>query len=99
MKKVVRNKVIKLLDNEIIYSISDSKWVSHTQVVPKKSRVTVITNEKNELIPARNITGWRICIDYRKLNSITRKYHFPLSFMNQILEGVAGHEFYCFLDD
>ena len=55
MKKVVRNKVIKLLDNEIIYSISDSKWVSHTQVVPKKSRVTVITNEKNELIPTRTI--------------------------------------------
>ena len=44
------NEVIKLLDNGIIYSISDSKWVSPTQVVPKKSGVTVITNEKNELI-------------------------------------------------
>jgi len=58
----------------------------------------VITNEKNELIPTRSITGWRMCIDYRKLISITRKDHFPLSFMDQILERVAGHQFYCFLD-
>jgi len=98
MKEVVKNKVIKLLDNGIIYSISDSKWVSPTQVIPKKSGVTVIINEKNELIPTRTITGWRMCIDYRKLNSITRKDHFPLPFMDQILERVAGHEFYCFLD-
>ncbi|XP_024441588.2 uncharacterized protein LOC112324170 [Populus trichocarpa] len=62
------------------------------------SGVTVITNEKNELIPTRTITGWRMCIDYRKLNSMTRKDHFPLPFMDQILERVAGHEFYCFLD-
>jgi len=98
MKEVVKNKVIKLLDNGIIYPISDSKWVSPTQVVPKKSGVTVITNEKNELIPTRTITGWRMCIDYRKLNSMTKKDHFPLPFMDQILERVAGHEFYCFLD-
>jgi len=98
MKEVVKNKVIKLLDNRIIYPISDSKWVSPTQVVFKKSGVTVITNEKNELIPTRTITDWRICIDYRKLNSMTRKDHFPLPFMDQILERVASHEFYCFLD-
>jgi len=58
----------------------------------------VITNEKNELIPTRTITGWRMCIDYRKLNSMTRNDHFPLPFMDQILERVAGYEFYCFLD-
>jgi len=98
MKEVVKNEVIKLLDNGIIYPIFYSKWISPTQVVPKKSRVTVITNEKNELIPTRTITGWRMCIDYRKLNSMTRKDHFPLPFMDQILERVAGHEFYCFLD-
>jgi hypothetical protein len=57
MKEVVKNEVIKLLDNGIIYLISDSKWVSPTQVVPKKSGVTVITNEKNELIPTMTITG------------------------------------------
>jgi len=98
MKEVVKNEVIKLLDNGIIYPIYDSKWVSRTQVVLKTFRVTVITNEKTELIPTRIITGWRMCIDYRKLNSMTRKDHFPLLFMDQILERVAGHEFYCFLD-
>jgi len=98
MKEVVKNEVIKLLDNGIIYPNSDSKWVNPTQVVPKKSGVTVITSEKNELIPTRTITGWRMCIDYRKLNSMTRKDHFPLPFMDQILERVASHEFYCFLD-
>ncbi|KAI3470782.1 hypothetical protein Pfo_027445 [Paulownia fortunei] len=98
MKEVVRNEVIKLLDNGIIYSISDSKWVSPTQVVPKKSGVTVVKNENDELILTRTITGWRMCIDYRKLNLVTRKDHFSLPFMDQILERVAGHEFYCFLD-
>jgi hypothetical protein len=58
----------------------------------------MITNEKNELIPTRTITGWHMCIDYRKLNSMTKKDHFPLPFIDQILERVAGHEFYCFLD-
>jgi hypothetical protein len=98
MKEVVRSEVIKLLDNGIIYPISDSKWVSPTQVVPKKSGVTVITNEKNELIPTMTITGWCMCIDYRRLNSITRKDHFSLPFMDQILERVASLKFYYFLD-
>ncbi|XP_057483886.1 uncharacterized protein LOC130770422 [Actinidia eriantha] len=98
MKDVVRNEVLKLLDVGIIYPIADSKWVSPTQVVPKKSGVTVVRNEKDELIPTRVTTGWRVCIDYRKLNSSTRKDHFPLPFIDQILERVAGHSFYCFLD-
>jgi hypothetical protein len=98
MKEVVKNEVIKLLDNGIIYPISDNKWLGPTQIVPKKLGVTVIINEKNELIPTRTITGGRMCIDYRKLNSMTRKDHFPLPFMDQILERVVGHEFYCFLD-
>ena len=78
--------------------IADRKWVSPTQVVPKKYGVTVVANEYNELIPTRVTTGWRVCIDYRKLNAGTRKDHFPLPFMDQMLERVAGHEFYCFLD-
>uniref|UniRef100_A0A2N9IGG3 Reverse transcriptase domain-containing protein n=1 Tax=Fagus sylvatica TaxID=28930 RepID=A0A2N9IGG3_FAGSY len=98
MKEVVRAEVLKLLDVGIIYLISDSKWVSPTQVVPKKSGVIVVKNQNNELIPTRVTTGWRVCIDYRKLNSVTRKDHFPLPFMDQILERVAGHEYYCFLD-
>ena len=98
MKDVVRSEVLKLLDVGIIYPIADSKWVSPTQVVPKKSGITVIQNENEELIPTRVTTGWRVCIDYRKLNSCTRKDHFPFPFIDQILERVAGHEFYCFLD-
>ncbi|KAL5562459.1 hypothetical protein UlMin_032206 [Ulmus minor] len=98
MKEVVKKKVLKLLDAGIIYPISDSKWISPTQVVPKKAGVTVVENEKGVLVPTKVVTGWRMCIDYRKLNSATRKDHFPLPFIDQILERVAGHPFYCFLD-
>nr|GEX33849.1 reverse transcriptase domain-containing protein [Tanacetum cinerariifolium] len=52
----------------------------------------------NELILARLVTSWRVCIDYRKLNEATRKDHFPLSFMDQMLERLAGNQYYCFLD-
>ena len=98
MKEVVKEEVLKLLDVGVIYPIVDSKWVSPTQVVPKKSGVTVVANENNELIPTRVTSGWRVCIDYRKLNSGTRKDHFPLPFVDQMLERVTEHEFYCFLD-
>lgn len=98
MKEVVKTEVLKLLDVGIIYPIADSKWVSPIHVVPKKSGLTIVKNEKNELIPTRISTGWRMCIDYRKLNTATRKDHFPLPFLDQVLEKVAGHDFYCFLD-
>ena len=98
MKEVVKKEVLKLLDVGVIYPIADSKWVSPTQVVPNKSGVTVVENENNELIPTRVTSGWRVCIDYRKLNAGTRKDHFPLPFVYQMLERVTGHEFYCFLD-
>nr|GFA43154.1 reverse transcriptase domain-containing protein [Tanacetum cinerariifolium] len=73
-------------------------WVSPLHCVPKKGGFTVVENEENELIPTRLVTGWRICIDYRKLNEATRKDHFPLPFMDQMLERLAGNEYYCFLD-
>ncbi|CAL0324442.1 unnamed protein product [Lupinus luteus] len=98
MKEVVKKEVIKLLDAGMIYPISDSKWVSPVQVVPKKGGMTVIRNENDELIPTRTVTGWRMCIDYRKLNQATRKDHFPLPFMDQMIERLAGQAFYCFLD-
>ncbi|GJY21867.1 reverse transcriptase domain-containing protein [Tanacetum coccineum] len=69
-----------------------------SSVVPKKGGITVVKNEKDELIPQRTVTGWRVCIDYRKLNNATRMDHFPLLFINQMLERLAGHEYYCFLD-
>jgi hypothetical protein len=64
MKGVVKKEVLKLLKAGVIYPITDSEWVSPVQVVPKKGGMTVIRIEKNELIPQRTITGWRMCIDY-----------------------------------
>ena len=78
IKEVVKKEVLKLLDVGVIYPIADNKWVSPTQVVPKKSGVTVVANENNELIPTRVTSGWRVCIDCRKLNTGNRKDHFPL---------------------
>ncbi|CAN6712883.1 unnamed protein product [Malus baccata var. baccata] len=98
MKEVVRVEVMKLLDAGIIYPISDSKWVSPTQVVPKKTGITVVKNDNNELVPTRMTTGWLMCVDYRKPNNSTRKDHFPLPFIDQMLERLVGHSFYCFLD-
>ena len=98
MQEVVKKEVVKLLDAGIIYPISDSSWVSPIQCVPKKGGMTVVKNEEGEFIPTRVVSGWRVCIDYRKLNASTRKDHFPLPFIDQMLERIAGHAFYCFLD-
>nr|GEU81219.1 reverse transcriptase domain-containing protein [Tanacetum cinerariifolium] len=95
---VIKIEVEKLLDAGLIYLISDSPRVSLVHCVLKKGSFTIVENEENELIPTRLVTGWRICIDYRKLNEATRKDHFPLPFMDQMLERLAGNEYYCFLD-
>ncbi|GJY36169.1 reverse transcriptase domain-containing protein [Tanacetum coccineum] len=95
---VIKKEVEKLLDAGLIYLISDSPWVSPVHCVPKKGGFTVVANDENELIPTRLVTGWRVCIDYRKLNEATRKDHFPLPFMDQMLERLAGNDYYCFLD-
>ncbi|GKC22233.1 reverse transcriptase domain-containing protein [Tanacetum coccineum] len=91
--EVIKKEVIKLLDAGLIYPISDSLWVSPVHCV-----MTVVTNEDNELIPTRLVTGWRACIDYRKLNDASRKDHFSLPFIDQMLERLEGKEYYCFLD-
>nr|GEZ88077.1 reverse transcriptase domain-containing protein [Tanacetum cinerariifolium] len=83
---VIKKEVEKLLDARLIYPISDSPWVSPIHCVPKKGGMTVIKNDENELVPTRLVTGWRVCIDYRKLNEATRKDHFPLLFMDQMCE-------------
>ena len=98
MQEVVKKEVIKLLEAGIIYPIANSNWVSPVHVVPKKAGFTVEENAKGELVPVRKPTGWRMCIDYRKLNNVTKKDHFPLPFIDQMLEKLAGHPYYCFLD-
>ncbi|GJR95837.1 reverse transcriptase domain-containing protein [Tanacetum coccineum] len=95
---VIKKEVEKLLDAGLIYPISDSPWVSPVHCVPKKGGITVVKNDDNDLIPTRLVTGWRVCIDYRKLNEATRKDHFPLPFMDQMLERLTGNQYYCFLD-
>ena len=99
MKEVVRKEVLKWLNAGFIYAISDNPWVSLVHVVPKKGGFIVIRNEKNELIPTRTVTRWRVCIDYRKLNVATINYHYPLPFIDQMLDRLAGHPHFCFLDD
>ena len=98
MKEVVRKEVVKWLNVGLIYAISDNHWVSPIHVVPKKGGFTVIKNEKNESIPIRTVTGWRVCIDYRKLNTTTRKDHYPLPFIDHMLDRLVGHPYLCFLD-
>ena len=98
MMEVVKKEILKLLEAGVIYAISDSQWVSPTQVVPKKIGITVVANKDGEMVPTRVQNGWRVCIDYRKLNSVTRKDHFPLPFIDQMLERLAGRSHYCCLD-
>nr|GEW73606.1 reverse transcriptase domain-containing protein [Tanacetum cinerariifolium] len=69
---VIKKEVEKLIDAGLIYPISDSPWVSPVQCVPKKGGMTVVTNDENKLVPTRLVTGWRVCIDYWKLNEATR---------------------------
>ncbi|GJR41550.1 reverse transcriptase domain-containing protein [Tanacetum coccineum] len=87
MHDVIKKEVEKLLDAGLIYPISDSPWVSPVHCVPKKGGMTVV-----KLVPTRLVTGWRVCIDYRKLNEATCKDHFPLPFMDQMLERLAGND-------
>ncbi|XP_047943066.1 uncharacterized protein LOC125189884 [Salvia hispanica] len=98
MREEILKEILKLLSLGIIYSVPYSEWVSPIHMVPKKSGIQVIKNERNELVPTRLVTRWRMCIDYRKLNNATRKDHFPFPFIDQMLEQLAGRKYFCFLD-
>ena len=75
MKEVVRNEILNLLEEGIIYHVVDSEWVSHVHCVPKKGGITVVPNDKDELIPQRIVIGYRMVIDFYKLNKATSKDH------------------------
>ena len=96
MKEVVRKEIIKLLEAGIIYPVADSQWVSHVHCVPKKGGITVVP--KDELILQRIITGYRMVIDFLKLNKATKKDCYPLPFIDQMLERLSKHTHFCFLD-
>ncbi|XP_076926950.1 uncharacterized protein LOC143590288 [Bidens hawaiensis] len=93
MREVVKKEVLKWLDAGIIFPISDSTWVSPTQTVPKKAGIQINRNERGEEIATRPVTGWRLCVDYRKLNAATSKDHFPLPFINQIIEKLSDEDY------
>ena len=97
-QRYVKEEILKKLNAEIIYPISDSQWVSPVHVVPQKAGVTVMMNEKGDEIHTCLPTKWRVYIDHRKLNSATKKVHFPLMFIDQIVDRLAGSSYFCFLD-
>ena len=96
--EAVKEEILKWLNAEIIYLVSDSQWVSPVHVVPKKPGVTVTMNNKGAEIQTRLPTKWRVYIDYQKLNAAKKKDHFTLSFIDQILDRLAGQTYFCFLD-
>ena len=96
MKEVVRKEILKLLEAGIIYPVADSEWVSPVHCVPKKGGITVVPNDKDELIPQRIITGYRMVIDFRKLNKATKKDHYPLPFIDQMLERLPNIHIFAF---
>jgi hypothetical protein len=109
--EVEKARILKLLDAGVIYPIMDSKWVATPiHMVPKKTGITLVKNKNDELIPTcisrvKNKNDELIptcissvCVVYRKLNLSTRKNHFPLPFMDQMLERLTGKSFYCFLE-
>jgi hypothetical protein len=98
MREVVKKEVLKPLKARGIYPVSDREWVSPLHVVPKKGGRTVIHNKKNQLIPQRAVTDWRMCIDYRNINKATQKDHFPLPFIDEMLKRLANHSFFCYLE-
>ena len=98
MREILKEEVLMWLKVEIIYLISDSPWISPVHMVPKKSGITVERSQEGVELTTRLTMGWRVCIDYRKLNLVTKKDHYPIPFMDQILEKLAGQTYYCFLD-
>nr|GEZ39325.1 reverse transcriptase domain-containing protein [Tanacetum cinerariifolium] len=96
LKDEEKSALIKVLKS---HKMTSNQWFNkNPQGDQKGGGFTVVENEENELIPTRLVTRWRVCIDYKKLNDATRKDHFPLPFMDEMLKRLAGNEYYYFLD-
>ena len=66
-----------------------AKFISPVDAAPWLSPMVIIPKKNGTL---------RICVDFRKLNAATKKDHYPLPYMEEIIDEVAGHEMYSFLD-
>ncbi|XP_027156720.1 uncharacterized protein LOC113757799 [Coffea eugenioides] len=115
LSKIQEEKLIRVLreyKEAIGWTIADIKGISPSicmyrirleedakPVVPKKAGVTAETNQTGELVLVRKPTDWRQCIDYRRLNAVTKNDHFSLSFIDQMVERLACRAYYCFLDE
>lgn len=80
-----------------MYPILYNKWASLVQCVSKRGGMTTVKNQKNELIPMKTVTCWHICMDYNKLANTIRKDHYPVSFIDQMSNRLAG-QYYCLLE-
>ncbi|GJW92726.1 reverse transcriptase domain-containing protein [Tanacetum coccineum] len=104
LSKEKKNKLISVLKKHKqafawkMMDIPNSPWVSPIHCVPNKGGITVVTNENDKLVLIRTVTGWRVCIDYHKLNEATTKDHIPLPFMDQMLERLTGNKYFYLLD-
>ena len=83
--QTVKEDLNKMVENEFIYLVINIEWIYLVVIILKKPRA----NDKIKL---------RVCQDYRKLNDYTKKDYFPLPFIDIILDRVAGHNIYSFLD-
>ena len=98
MQEVVKKEIIKWLDVGVIYPIADISWVCPVQCVPKRGGMTVVLNEKIEIVAMMSVTRLGVCKDYHILNAWNEKDHFPVPFMDQMFDRPAGKGWYYFLD-
>ncbi|KAK1609826.1 hypothetical protein QYE76_033499 [Lolium multiflorum] len=91
-------KIYPVIISSKLSEIEEERWVSPVHCVPKKGGMTVVPNDNDELIPQRIVVGYRMCIDFRKVNKVTKKDHYPLPFIDQMLERLFKNTHFCFLD-
>ncbi|KAK1683416.1 hypothetical protein QYE76_044264 [Lolium multiflorum] len=91
-------KIYPVIISSKLSEIEEERWVSPVHCVPKKGGMTVVPNDNDELIPQRIVVGYRMCIDFRKVNKVTKKDHYPLPFIDQMLERLSKNTHFCFLD-